>query len=675
VDTHICLLAVAIAACGAHAPSADSTGVRSQARAEPAAVAPLFPIETPHGADIAALASTPDGKAVVSCDRLGGVRLWPALDGAIEPRAVDVPCPSQLALAHAQRGFVIAALDPAGGLVIEQVDADGMTRSRVAIPPRPSHLGLVMTAEGPLAWRIDSRIVRFAADGALVGELEPEADQRVLAVTVAGQRAVALVERQGVPWLRGLTIANTLAWGSWIDAAGSSSETIALSPGGRRVAILNRAAGAPGLAIVDTTSRAVTAASSPVGAFAIGFADDDHLAIATSTVLDVSPITAIEWIDLTDPRATTAVRPVLPAPPPGPTLAVAGGRAISATNGELMIATPGIVRFLGYELPPSSHVASFGDDQVVFASDREVVFLDRALNAAGAASWGSPRTVSLSALHWLAGNDWLVQLEDAAHGTTPVVLADLALGSRALLERGSSPVHSMRYSHATHLITLSHEDGIAVLRYDPTDHRITPVAKLHTGTRPADLVPTDPARARGTQLVRVDLRPRLTLRWLRDPADLAAGTTVTVTGALADVDAAGRVYVWERTRRGPKLVVHREDGAVSVLPVDRGGTLWTDLDSRRFAVVASDDVSMYALDGRRLWSQPLHGVVEVRWLGRDAIAVASDTGIMRLDAASGRVLAARCGWRFGLSETPHPAGPLVRPLCERRDVLNAIGGH
>lgn len=76
-------------------------------------------IEAPHGGAIRRLAVTADGTAALTEDVLGGIRLWPTLDGTVEPRLVDLPPTRSLALAIEARGFVIAAVDQAGGLVIQ----------------------------------------------------------------------------------------------------------------------------------------------------------------------------------------------------------------------------------------------------------------------------------------------------------------------------------------------------------------------------------------------------------------------------------------------------------------------------------------------------------------------------------------------------------------------------
>ncbi|MEO7092209.1 MAG: hypothetical protein ABI175_03090, partial [Polyangiales bacterium] len=56
-------------------------------------------------------------------------------------------------------------------------------------------------------------------------------------------------------------------------------------------------------------------------------------------------------------------------------------------------------------------------------------------------------------------------------------------------------------------------------------------------------------------------------------------------------------------------------------------------------------------------------VTEALWLDDGTIVVVSAGGLARLDANTGSVLAARCGWRFGLSAKQHPPSARVEPVC------------
>ena len=154
--------ALVVGACGTHGGPAAPAGDKPPAPTEKAEVPPTSgsvpvsttptnqtppvstvagrtaTIEAPHGGAIVTLALTPDGAAALSVDELGGVRLWPALDGSIEPRIVDLPAPRQIAVTQDPKGFLIAMLDEVGYLVLTVVDKDGVRLSRATPPSEPA---------------------------------------------------------------------------------------------------------------------------------------------------------------------------------------------------------------------------------------------------------------------------------------------------------------------------------------------------------------------------------------------------------------------------------------------------------------------------------------------------------------------------------------------------------
>src|SRR5262245_38982937 len=70
----------------------------------------------PHGGHILQVAITENADAALTFDNIGGVRLWPALDGSRTPVPVSMVAPDHLALAHAGRDLFAAILDDAGSL-------------------------------------------------------------------------------------------------------------------------------------------------------------------------------------------------------------------------------------------------------------------------------------------------------------------------------------------------------------------------------------------------------------------------------------------------------------------------------------------------------------------------------------------------------------------------------
>src|SRR3954467_9079510 len=123
-----CWLCLVLAACGADSAPAPVS-------APP--VVPGAPVTPPpaalsavHGADIAALGATTDGGAVATADRLGGIRLWPVLDGTREAGGIQGPPPHAIALLRDGDGFAIGLLDAAGGVRVVRTAASGAVLGR-----------------------------------------------------------------------------------------------------------------------------------------------------------------------------------------------------------------------------------------------------------------------------------------------------------------------------------------------------------------------------------------------------------------------------------------------------------------------------------------------------------------------------------------------------------------
>ncbi len=89
----------------------------------------------PHTAAITLVALDPAGAGALTRDALGGVRLWPALDGSREPLVVPIRDPRAMALAARGEGWTLALLDGAGGARIVGVDAAGGMQPLASLPP------------------------------------------------------------------------------------------------------------------------------------------------------------------------------------------------------------------------------------------------------------------------------------------------------------------------------------------------------------------------------------------------------------------------------------------------------------------------------------------------------------------------------------------------------------
>lgn len=671
--TRAIVLAIA-AGCGAHpapAPRASPMVVADAAidtapvAATPRVVVPrhahVGPIEAPHAGSIHTIAITPDGTAAISSDELGGIRLWPTLDGTREPRVVELAEPKALAIGTWPDGFTVVVLDQVGGLVIADVDGDGRTRSRATLPTEPAFVGVVMTELGVLAWRVDHTIELIGDRGATQSRLGTEPGQRLVSVAAGRRRAAAILETPTGRRVRWLELAPQLAWGAWLDAGSELGGAIALSPSATRLALVVPGKGRSMQTLVIATATGAVLANEPVrDAIVLGFIDDDHLAIGGPG--------KVLWLDLDHPTPTVGFTEGAGVA----VLATGKGRAIGAVNGELIVATPTGAEYLGYELESPTVAAAAADGGLLVGIGDDFALLDRELRettaptlTAGIAAGGT-----VGHLLWVGGDDWLVQAAPADR-TTTLSLVDAARGSGKVLRAGLPVVPLLMYEPSTQLVTLSLSSAPEVDRLQPKTRLLAQLATVPSSRpfREVALIPTAPARAGGVQVVRIGLQAQLTLEWLRDPTELdKVSASATIDGSFAAADSAGHVFVWRNfDGRELTLVVYADGKPTGTLPHDGPVAVWPDPAGTRVVEIGQRTVSLVQVDGAVLWTQDLVAASQALWLADGAIAIVTAAGIARVDAATGAVTAARCGWKFGRSAKLHPMNARIEPVCVELD--------
>lgn len=618
-------------------------------------------IEAPHGGVIRRLAVTADGTAALTEDELGGIRLWPTLDGTVEPRLVDLPPTRGLAIAPEPRGFVAAAVDQVGGLVIQVIDRNGIAVQRASLRADPAHLGIEMTSRGVLAWRADQMIVRFTTDGTLSAQLPLEAGQQIVSLAVAGDRAVAVIGTENKQRARWLTLGDALAWGAWVDAGDEVGGVIAVSPSGKRFASARhlKAQGTPQVVVIDTATGHVIANETVSVAGSLGFLDDDHLA--------VSMLGSVQWLDLTKQTGATAPLAGMTTDlPESGTMTVAGGRAISIVNSELLITTPSSVSYLGYDLETPAVAAPGPNGQLLVGVRESFALLDPNLDAAALPSLGVPATAAVSELRWVGGTTWLVEWSQLTDGQTSLAVVDIASKKPPKTLRSGMPmVGLLLYEPSTKLVTLSLGAAPEVAAFDPARLTLDALAVLPkpASYRQIELVPVTPALAGGTKVVVIEMLDTMTMRWVRDPKNLAHGPSITIQGSLGAADRAGHVYVWRSTPTGLELAIYRDGTWIGVLPTGGPVAVWPSPTGSHIVLISANRVSLVARDGTNVWTQPIQGASEALWIDDTTIAILGAGGLARFDAMTGKLLAARCGWRFGLSLKPHPVSAHVEPMC------------
>ena len=647
------LAVLLVAACGTQArpielPAPKPVG-RAPVEVPVAGVLPAAPLvrsddgrggaEAPPAGPITLIAVTSDGSAAVTADEGGGMRLWPALDGSREPRVVVAPEPHQLALARRGDGFTIGVLDAGGGLYVANVGGDGRARSHATLPTEPAYLGIAMTAAGLLAWRADQIATLLDADGAPIAQLGTQPGERLVTIAERNGHPIAVLERSGKRGMRPLTLGAAMAWGEWVEL-GDVGALLAVAPDGKHVAVQRGEL----VVVLDTKGQLVDEANT-LGTDRIDWLDDATLVYATRSGLAFH----------------VKGRTIGPRDATGAVLAVGGGHAVAAAGSELAIASAKQTQYLGYGVVSPSVAAPAIDGQLVIGLGDSFATLDRSLRVVGEPTFPVPPGTTVADLRWLGGDAWAVEASHVDDGATSLVL--VGGGKSQVVQGGMWSAHVMLYEPSTQLLTLSLGNAPAVYRFEAG--KLARIAAASEGTTTqTELVPLAPARAGGMTLLRLTLRDHTTARWLRDPTKLAsAASTVTFAGAFAGADADGHVFGWETAGDATRLAVFANGRRIGTLPADGPVSVWPAPTGERLVEIHAHAVALVTVAGARLWSASLDGATQALWLSDGALAIVTAAGIARLDAATGAITAARCGWQFSLATKPHPPTPKLEPVC------------
>ena len=640
-------------ACGAPASERPATG-GGEARSshEPGAAIALSASalpdvrEAPPGGPIHLLAVTPDGRAAITIDDGGGVRLWPTLDGRIEPRVVrfNTNVPVDLAIDHAGSGFVVASIDEGHDLTITRLDADGRVLGHRGLGGDPAFIGTATFDGGVLAWSSDQKLALFDSDGTTRGTIGTQPGEQLVTVATGGAHVVAEVE---VPngdarrrRVRAVSVAPTLAWGGFVDGDRSVGGAIALSPSGKRLAIVGNET-PPTLDVIDTSNGHELEAL-PATPRELMFVDDANLAGVDN---------AVQWYmaagHATKPGETTASQLA------GATMAARGdGQLVALASGQIGLVTPQRVLYLGYAIVTPTVVAPGSAGSLLVAAGSAATLLDPQLRGHDPIDVGA---APLS-LAWLGGDSWFsvgggVRIASAG---APSIVADKQ-PSTALLAR---------YEPSTKLATTSFGDAASVYRWDPDKRTMTSIASVARATpyRALQLVPVAPERGGGTRIVRVTLRDEVTIEWFSDDK-MTARTAKTEAASVLAVDNAGHAYVWTHETKA-HVAILANGKEIGVLPLEVPGIVAPEPTGNRVAVLSAKTLWLF-VDGKRAWSRDVAMVRDVLWLSDGSLALITTAGTQRIDPATGETTAQRCGWAFGLSTKPLPPMSTVEPMCAR----------
>jgi hypothetical protein len=586
-------------------------------------------IAPPVGA-IHSLAVTPDGSAALTGDESGGTRLWPALDGSQEPRVVGIDRAVDLAITRRDDGYLVAVVDDNHGLTLVQLDSEGRTRAHRSIGGDPSIVAVRAVTGGIVAWTSDQKLAFYDLAGIAKSTLGTRPGERLVALATNGAHAIAELELGGATparRLRALAIEPALAWGDFVDANIEPTGPIAVSPSGKRVAMI-----AAGPVVIVDAEHDTKLASLPSAANALAFVGESHVAGMANE---------LQWFEEAGLAPTFAVGPTQSVAASNAEFVAAGDQLVTVIAGGLAVATSQRIGYLGYAITAPTVAVDAGSGTLMVSQANATALVDAQLRTHGTLEFGAPE-----ALAWLGGDDWFTTGPDLRVRSTRDANASVGVPG---VDRRSAPM--LRYEPSTQIATASFTATSNAYRWDPKARVMSLLAADHSRTpyRQTTLQPTDPSRAGGVQLVRVTIHENSLVEWFSD-AKLTARTASYRCNSVLAIDRAGRVYALTK-EPAPHVAIVANGVEVGTLPIASASWVIPDADGQRVAVFGQDVLSVY-VKGTQAWSRPQRNTRSVVWLSDGTLVAIGNASIARLDAATGEPKLERCGFAFGMSTTP-----------------------
>ncbi|MEO8548868.1 MAG: hypothetical protein ABI678_02820 [Kofleriaceae bacterium] len=670
--------------------------------ATPVAVAPApppkierAPAGVPHGGLITHLAITEEGDAVASVDTVGGLRLWPALDGTLEPVPFSVNGAEALAITHAGDEFLVGVLDQAGAVQLLRFSRLGVLRGRTQVPGETAVTQLVAVERAILVARDDGSLERYDAAGALRGRIALAPGEHLgglaarhgMAAVLIGsrkteerpadapleeegarpaRRAKILVATETASALRWIELGSELAWGRSIALPEKLDDRVlALSPSLKRIAVIAQTSA---LQVYDVTKQPVLVDGPKVWAqvgSTVGFVDDDHAVWINGSTRWWTAARAPTAVPKQDPWHVDSGLGEESVNSDGG--AVGGDRVVAGLGPDLVIQTLHDTRYLGWRDVAAGNVLVSGPHVGLETGNRHIVWLDRGLGResevdledlgyAGnptAAWWLDPNHAVIRK----GGNQATVELVDFRHKDVHV-----ALGTYAYMRQ-------VELLPALHELALIDEGVVHRFSFDLERDQVTELPALDAPVSLSYIRLLDPAKADGVIAIAVgydDVGQRAT--FYRDgevlPGKRLKGKKAKpLAGAVVGIGPDATLYVREGTTtsmwKDGKKIRTWPDGAVAA-------TVTPDARGERFVGIHGSAVTMYDGQGNVAWTQNVWGAQTASFTSDGGQIVMRTTGgVLALDATTGARTAAACGFSFGLMTKTPPANALnVQPVCE-----------
>ena len=159
------------------APASEPKASESEAHADEARARPSVALRARRHGGMQEVALSPDGKAALTLNRSGGVRLWTEVSDDAVPFELPVREPLWMSLAPSDDGYLAAFVDTSGGSHVGRIEvADGKATWTTAfdVPPMDPMFELHVLPGGDriLALGVDHRVRLWDGDGNTLAELD-----------------------------------------------------------------------------------------------------------------------------------------------------------------------------------------------------------------------------------------------------------------------------------------------------------------------------------------------------------------------------------------------------------------------------------------------------------------------------------------------------------------------
>ena len=622
----------------------------------------------PHGSQIFRLAVTEQGDAALTFDTIGGLRLWPALDGSRTPVPVFAHAPAQLSLTHTGRDLLAVIGDDAGAVSLMKLGRDGSIRARAQLPGDVHYEQVIAVGDVVLARTADHAVEWFTAQAQSRGRVVVDAGWRIQAIAARNGRAAAIVTdgtHTELRWLEGAR------WGKSVRLPRTvHGELLALSPDHRRIVFIE-----------DKTEAVVVVELEPTPKVSIDERSFRHSTLHTLGFIDNERVAVVgfqvQWVVLppkhADPWANTVTLPV-PARAQLAGGGIANGLLVTGNGSSLALTDRERTRYLGYQATGTGMLTLTGKHIALAPSGSHLVWLDDKLAMQRDVELQDPAISPW--VHATPIGERHVITQRQRDGKTMLELVDLDKPKQPTTLGAFPSVERMDYAPESGLLAVGLVKRVKRFKLDLARTTAVELPELEIKHSLTTLRLLDPERADGAVALTYgwakssDENHTLAL-WRLEGGKLRHEVIPGVTGLVHRIEADGTYYLMS----AGEIQVRRGSELKASFKVDRQTSLPLAIDSKgtRYAAFQRNN-ELVVLDGggHVLWRKPMWGGQQVLFSADDKrLIVRVNGGLLAFDVATGEQLAMECGWNFGITTTPPVSTSMINsaPVCEDPTLL------